>query len=466
MENRINNIDFPKVLIIGETLHKKTGSGITLFNFFAEWPKDQIAVLTGANIWESDVSLCYKYYLWKTENMILPKFLKRLFFKQKNISLEGCVSVQDILKRQDNKNNIQPFNAKGSNDINNDILKSLLIKIKLIYRFLIKIIGLSPLTQKIVITESLGQWINSYKPDVMYTFLNHYEQFQLVLDLHKKHGIPYVVHPMDDHIKLMPPKSLLFYYWKYKMNSKFEILIKNASVRLSICDYMSHIYKRKYKFDFHGYHNPIDADNWLQFSKTNWKINGAFKILYAGRYGFDNAELLHSLAQIVEELNKEGFNIKLDLRFGILSDKSLSEAFLKYEHSEIKDYVPHNEIKTVLPKYDLLFLPLGFDKKTRKIYSVSMSTKIPEYMISGTPIIVNAPENTAYFQYAQQDKWGYLLPTDNPIDLKNSLLKLIKNEQLRETLGKKAKIVAKNNHDAKKVRNDLRMEFIKAVSIN
>jgi glycosyltransferase involved in cell wall biosynthesis len=83
-------------------------------------------------------------------------------------------------------------------------------------------------------------------------------------------------------------------------------------------------------------------------------------------------------------------------------------------------------------------------------------------MISGTPILVNAPENTAYFQYAKQYKWGYLLPTNIKEKMKRAILELMQNEILRKQLGSKAKSVAIEKHDVKKVRNDLRIQFWKA----
>ena len=83
-------------------------------------------------------------------------------------------------------------------------------------------------------------------------------------------------------------------------------------------------------------------------------------------------------------------------------------------------------------------------------------------MISGTPILVHAPEDTAYFQYAKQDKWGYLLKTEKKDELQVAIIKLLQNETLREKLGSQAKKMAIQNHDAKKIRNNFRLEFVKA----
>jgi len=462
-----NNKKFPKVIIIGEALHSKTGTGITLSNFFADWPRDNIAILAGEIIWESDVALCNNYFLWKTKFDLIKRLTTFRLRRQNDNSTEGSISINDILKRQRNEitttfNYQEQPNRSDLKRVFYYISKSL----RQICIFFLNFFGLFPLIKKeFKITPLLDDWITSYNPEVIYTFLNHYEQFQLVLDLHEKYKIPFIVHPADDHIKLMPPKGLFFYYWRYKMNLKFETLLRKASVRLSICDYMSQIYKQRYQLEFFAYHNPIEPEKWLPYSRNNWENNEPFKILYAGRYGFDNASLLHLLSQVIEEMNNEGFNVQLDIRFGAFSDEAGIDTFKKYKNTTLKEYVPHTKMSSVIPKYNLLYFPLGFDNKTKKIYNVSMSTKISEYMISGTPILVHAPKNTAYFQYAKEGQWGYLLNTDKKNDLRKALMELIQDEKLRAKLGSKAKEMAIKNHDAKIIRDNFRLEFVRAANI-
>ena len=466
INNNKLNYKYPRVLIIGEGLHNKTGTGITLSNFFADWPKDNLAVLAGDTIWESNVEKCNNYYLWKTTSRFIPKSLIRFSIKINNRLQEGSVSVDDILRKQKNEKDIRKGNLHIS-------MRNFLIHIfKYIFKlfrpsfiFLIKFIGVLPLLKnEINITSLLNNWLTSYKPEVIYTFLNKYDQFQFVLDLHNKYKTPYIVHIGDDHINLMPPKGLLYYYWRDKMNSKYLTLLSNASVRLSICDYMSQIYKQRYKLDFFAYHNPIEPEKWRPYLRNNWECKGKFKILFTGRYDFSNSSLLHTLAQVIEEVNIEGFSVILDIRFGVILNKKGVESFKKYKHTKLKKYIPHNKITSLLPTYDLLYIPLGFDNKTKLLYSVSMSTKISEYMISGTPNLVQAPEDTAYFQYAKNGMWAYLLKTDKKNDLKDAILELIQNEALRGKLGDQAKKIAFQNHDAKTVRKNFQLEFIKAIT--
>jgi len=110
----------------------------------------------------------------------------------------------------------------------------------------------------------------------------------------------------------------------------------------------------------------------------------------------------------------------------------------------------------ILPEYDILFLPLGFDKKSVRFTQLSMPTKTSEYMISGTPILVNAPHQVGLTHYAMHEKWGYLVTSEGIEDLKKAIIELYESRDLREKLGNKAREVAINKHDALVVREQFR----------
>lgn len=440
---------FPRVLIIGEPINSLSGTGITLYNFFKDWPRDRLAVAAGNNIWRSDFSFCQN--LFKIKNHSIFRNIRFISSFLKDDETEGPLYLHDFEIQQMSKNSTNP-----KVDI---FIKK---KLKHLFKLLGNLTGLSPVIYRLLITKELDDWIKTFNPEVLYTFLNHYEQLQFVLDLHVRYKIPFIVHLMDDHILMMPPQGMLYLYWQKKMNSKFFTLLNKATIRMSICQYMSDIYYKRYGLEFTAYHNPVELNSWLPYSKINWKCSGVFKILYAGRWGFDNARLLSNLAAVVEQMNKNGFNIQLDLRLGAISVSKEIKGLKKLKNTRVLDYVPHNEMNSIISEYDLLYFPLGFDKKTKKIYSVSMSTKISEYMISGVPILVHAPEYSAYYYYANEGKWGYVLKSKKKNDLINSLVELIQDERLREYLGLRAKSLAIQNHNAEIIRDNFRSEFIKA----
>jgi glycosyltransferase involved in cell wall biosynthesis len=469
---------FPKILIIGESLHKKTGSGVTLFNFFIDWPKENLAILAGSSIWDGDLNMCHNYCIWKTKNRFFPAFLRHFQKSKKRNVFYGPISIEEIAAKQKVKDTSGLTIALSEQQQETTNPWVLILKkswtyrhITNFYRFFIKHTGLAPFENQIELSADIESWYKSFNPDVIYTFLNYYNQFDLVLRLSKKFNTPIVVHPMDEHIKFMPPKGLLQPYWRYNMNRKFNKLIKTAKVRLSISDYMTEKYEKQYKKKFTAYHNPVDLDKWLPHTKNDWGFKESFRVLYIGRLWFDNLLLLQELAKTIDDLCYEGYNISLDLRCLYSTESSILSTFQANQNTRIISFSSQQEyddayddVPQILPKYDLLYLPIGFDKKSIDYFQLSMPTKTAEYMISGTPILVHAPEQTAVYQYAKAKKWGYLLSTNSPASIKAALIELMTNEKLRKSFGSNARIVAAERHNALTVRNNLRMEFINAIN--
>ena len=76
-------------------------------------------------------------------------------------------------------------------------------------------------------------------------------------------------------------------------------------------------------------------------------------------------------------------------------------------------WLTYSELPRVLPKP--IFIPALYDfRKSRSVLlNNSMPTKAPEYMVSGTPIIVFGPGETALVDDAVQNKWAVTVTENN-----------------------------------------------------
>ena len=120
-----------------------------------------------------------------------------------------------------------------------------------------------------------------------------------------------------------------------------------------------------------------------------------------------------------------------------------------YVHKPIPDY---NQLPLLFSSHDLLLIPLDFKSRFLRL---SMPTKVSEYMISGTPIMVFAPKDTALSEYALKYNWAYVIDNDDDA-IRNALLDLYHNESTRRRLGLKAKELAVSRHNATVIRSDFK----------
>lgn len=109
---------------------------------------------------------------------------------------------------------------------------------------------------------------------------------------------------------------------------------------------------------------------------------------------------------------------------------------------------------------DLLVLPVNFDASSIQFIRLSMPTKIPAYLTSGTPILVYGPKNVAQVEYARAARWGYIVDEGSLDHLERGISELIANGELRARLSLMARQAAKKNHDDRMVRANFQKALI------
>lgn len=430
-----SDLKYPKILIIGLPFNNKTGGGITMSNLFRNWPKDNIALASAANIMiTADFSMCSKHYQLSYNGKLHPFPLNIFLPKIK----DGPVEFPDRVQ------------ISQQNELNGGRFRNLY---KIIYKVL-TLTGTYNLLYKLKIDSQFKEWLRSFQPDIIYSQLGSLEMVRFVNMVQTFANVPLAVHIMDDWPGLKKRPALLNSYWRKKFNSEFHRIIGKSSVLLSIGNEMSEEYLRRYSREFIPFHNPIELDRWLQFSKTDYSYNGEFSILYAGRIGLGMKESIIDLARVVKDLASKGERIKLEILSPDISELDGRGCFC--DHISWARPIEYSEIPRKFSEADLLVIPIDFDKKSINFLKYSYQTKISEYMISGAPILVYGPKEVATVKYAIKNKWAYVVDTRADLALANAILELKSNSQLRKQYGTIAKELSAATEDAQFVREEFR----------
>lgn len=432
--------NYPKVLIIGQTFNKNTGPGITISNLFYGWPKRKIAVITKQKR-NSSSEICNQYYyLGKEEDIKKKPFYTTCPEKSGPFNPEEIDNITKNIKEKKREN-------------------KLWVIIRTLKKFTIHLLGLHHLLIKYRLSDKLINWIKEYDPDIIYTHLHYLEYMRLVVHVHKQLHIPIAVHQVDHWLKGIEPFGILKKYWESKIEKEFENLLNTSSVFMCISEFMREEYKKKYNKDFVTFHNPVNVKKWVGFSKTDWNINRKFKILYTGRIGRANFNAIKEICIAINDLNSNGFSIELYI-YSYDKNNKFAKKLKIYKGIIFKDPVAHKKIPNLIAKFDLLVLPLDFNKKGFLYSQYSMPTKTSEYMISGVPILVYAPSETALYKYAYESNWAYCVTKQSIEQITNALKELYDNFELRRKLGIRAKELALIKHNAEKVREDFRRTLL------
>ena len=441
----------PKVLIFGQSFNKNTGGGITLSNLFSGWPKDKIAVANiGHGMRDVDFSVCVNYYL------LGEKEYKWVFPFNK-------------LQRQFESGVITPANNNNITTVDNMLqvssknYRKIFIE-KMFFPF-VHYMGFSPKMCKLILSPSFKIWLDNYQPDVIYVQVSNLESINFANALKEYLQKPVILHMMDDWPSVISSRGPLKNYWHNTVDKALRGLLNKCSLLLSISDAMTEEYEERFKLKFTSFHNPINIEDWLPYSKKDWQVNDTFKILYTGRIGTANSESIKLVAEAIHVMCTDGFKISLDI-FSPNTNTETAKGLKVFKGVTLKNIVPHSQIPSLLPQYDLLVLPLDFDKKSLKFAKLSMPTKASEFMVSGTPILVFAPHQTALAKYAEKDKWAYLVTDPKEKIILDALKELYNNYNLRAALGERAKALAIENEDAHIIRHKFKEAICSAYNIN
>ena len=422
---------FAKILIVGQNFEATTGPGITLSNLFSFYPKDKIAVAT--NRQNSNLAYCDQVFVWGRREY------------RYTLSKPNANSL--IRKITKHAKSMKSRNSFGG--YLEDVIGLLLSMIVLFLGRLKGIFSQQKCHGYSYLSMRLYRWIKEYNPDVIYTQLGGMQPIILFEQIRIAFQKPYVIHFMDDWVQKTNELTGNGVWYELFYNQ-----VRQADPLMGICEWMAVEYKSRFGRDFLFYHNPVDIDKWGAKSRQNWDKNGnGFVIMFAGKLGRKNAALVE-VCEAVHELNSD---YDRDIQLHVYTNDFGSpeaERLKEYKGIKVLGFVSNERIIDVMVAADALLLPLSFDDDYVRLTRLSMPTKTSEYMISGTPILVYAHPETALNKYAAKYEWGYVVSERSCEAIKNAIMDLYSDKDLRKRLGEKAVSLAQKRHSLHEVSKD------------
>jgi len=426
-----NGEEYPRVLVFGQGFNTHSGGGVTLINLFKGWPKDKLASIVTNYKHVSVNEVCENVFGLSRWN----PFLSLISCKQYT-----APSVQEVL------NNRYVFEANINKTNRSPLPKSLKIVEKL---------GILPLLHNNKVPEALIRWIKEFNPDIIYTQLADLNVAIMVYDLSIILRVPIALHIMDDWPRTIYTKGIFSIIFRWRMEKYFQRLINKSTILMGISEAMCIEYQKRYIREFVSFHNPIEINKWLNYQKNDWRLYDKVTILYMGRFGLVTKESLNDLVDVISGLNVEGNNINLKIVTPDFNEQLKKQ--IEVDHNiELLPSVANDKVPELLIGADILFLPLDFGNEAIDFIRYSMPTKSTEYMISGVPILIYAPNNVALTNYAHDKKWAIVVDVRSKNQLKQAIIDLMKDEKLRKSLGQRAIELSIKKHDATIVREEFR----------
>jgi glycosyltransferase involved in cell wall biosynthesis len=419
----MTDLPHPRVLFItSAAFNHVSGGGITFSNLFRGWPADRIATVHNDPT-PVATDICRLYYRLDEREITTWPILARL---------RAGAAV--------------PAGAAGrasTTGTGQGVLR----------RLKTAIFG-DGLPERGILSAPLAAWIEAFRPDIIYTILGSTGMMALIEQVQRRFALPLVVHFMDDWQSAIHRGGLLSALQRRHMHALTARLIAASSLRLGICDAMCEEYAARFGRLFRPFQNTVDVARWAPLAKRDVTVGAPIRLLYTGSVlGFAQSDSLVECCAAVALLRGEGLPVELDIYSPPAQTAPLRDRLLCDRAIRLHDVISDDEAYfRRLAQADILLLPVNFDAHSVRYIRLSMPTKVPSYLVSGTPILVYGPSGVAQVEYARSAGWGHVVDGPDRAALVGAIRRLAGDTVLRRELSATATRIAAERHDSASVR--------------
>ncbi|WP_404322737.1 glycosyltransferase [Cytobacillus firmus] len=409
-----DNNEFKNILVISNySIFENSPLGITLRSIFKEWPENKV----------------FEIYRHQTQDLNNNFSIKSLQLPLK------CLPIYNLIRIIGNRKE-KYVNTKTTFQISKNDKLSTKRKIKYLLKYFSESIFV--MNKKSKAYEELVQ----FKPEVIYTVGESLFTLKASLFFSKKFNIPIVIHYMDNWRETLYPNRGILKF----LNLLFSKNLNEVENRMKNGLVISPKMKEKYSLinqnvNYNVLLNSIDN---VQNNKEKSNIEEDTVIFsYIGGLHLNRWESLLEIEKCIVELNKVGISSKLFIYTPNIDELQFLDKFNK-KYTVFKGYLSHDKVSHAYNKASILVHIESFQKHVIRYTEYSLSTKIPECMSTGKPILCYAPKFLAVSDYINTTKSG--IAVDNFNDLLKESINLAENRELRKELGQNGVLTANKNH--------------------
>jgi hypothetical protein len=307
--------------------------------------------------------------------------------------------------------------------------------VKLIVRDLLYSPGL-------VENKKLLEWVKLQDPKFIFLVVGNSKfPIHFVINLSRSLGIPYFVYITDDYVIYNRPSSLLGRMHNNALRKSYKNILASANAVFTICPEMAREFK-----DFFGVDSEclINCNLVAPFYDGISSDKNKITVVYAGGLHLGRK---HSLCEFAERMSNTcsaaGYKFSLDI---YTNDPSCDLISSKFDSLGItyKGSLPWSKLQSKLRTADFLLHVESFEPRVISKTRLSLSTKIPEYLSSGTCVLAYGPEELASIKLFKNERVGISLSLRDPSSWANLERALI-DRVYKDDISSRAHTYVKNH---------------------
>lgn len=304
--------------------------------------------------------------------------------------------------------------------------------------------------------DNLKKFIDEFNPDIIFApcygskFLCRLTRF--VAEYTKKKVISY--YSDDDYTLRHFRLSLYFWIKRFKVRRQLRKTFPYYSLCYTMTERQKEQCEKDFKANMKILLKPVDINTDL----IKQEVNNPIKIVYAGGIYLNRWKTLKKLVDAIKEVNKEEQKIVLDIYTGNYISKKINKCLNDGFNSIIHGKVSSKELFEIYRNSDIALHVESFDLKNRLAVRMSFSTKITDCLSSGCAVMAICDSKQGGFEYLKKNDLAICL--DSPKKILSSLKNILDNKDIILEYSKKALEFSKEKHNAEKIREDIKKDFI------
>lgn len=303
---------------------------------------------------------------------------------------------------------------------------------------------------------SVSTWLEDFAPEVIFFCGGNANYlYGLARGISHRFSSPLVLYITDDYV--LPsftggPAGWIGRMWTRR---EFRRTTADASLVLTIGAQMSEVYLDRFSVESRPIMNLVPTNPDRQAVSTRDGSHEPVILCYAGGLHSNRWQVLAKVGEALEECNS--FGLRAQLRIFSQTELTKSEMAKLSSITSIRymGAISADEVRGALDEADVLVHVEAFDRSSRAVTRLSISTKIPEYLAAGRCLLAVGPSEVASIRYLEGAGAATIATSVEDDALRRAIVPLIREPERRAQFAARAAEVARRNHDERTGRESL-----------
>ena len=302
--------------------------------------------------------------------------------------------------------------------------------------------------------RTMSKWIEDFGPDIIvFCGGDAVSLYPKVTSLARRHGCGLVLYVTDDYVLPTQATGLAAAVARRWNRHVFTRMAQRANLVLTIGQAMSDIYAQEFGVESVPVMNIVPIPDAVPTQRPKASSEPLI-LLYAGSLHSNRWRVLSQLIESCERLSEKGVDVTLRV-VGPLPSRVEAAAIQRPPHGRHDGLLEPELLSAAISEAHVLVHVEAEDSASMTTTALSVSTKIPEYLASGRPILAVGPTGLASIDYLAEHQAAIVVSPRDGRRLDAAIESLSMDPDYRRMVARRGFRLAQQNHDPVRTRRSL-----------